>query len=189
MTRTFSRTVLHWQLRHAIHVRPCRRLRRLLPAGPGATKKDAARACYNLGISGGHYRLGNECDFYGEFGLAQTGTVDGVNYKAKVMSTSTTPAPMSAVRARSFEQMSRRGQAASDMSPERELAWGRHRDSTSVGRPRLDVIRAQWIVGVGAASAIGRRGKLGKLPTSAVATASRARRRPDGRRVDEPWHE
>jgi maltoporin len=54
-------------------------------AGPGATKKDAARACYNLGIIGGHYRLGNECDFYGEFGLAQTGTVDGVTYKAKVM--------------------------------------------------------------------------------------------------------
>lgn len=54
-------------------------------AGPGATSKNAARACYNLGISGGHYRLGNECDFYGEFGLAQTGTVDGVQYKAKVM--------------------------------------------------------------------------------------------------------
>ena len=30
--------------------------------------------------------LGNECDFYGEFGLAQTGTSDnGVAYKAKVM--------------------------------------------------------------------------------------------------------
>jgi maltoporin len=54
-------------------------------AGPGATKKDAARACYNLGISGGHYRLGNECDFYGEFGLAQTGTTEGVTWKAKVM--------------------------------------------------------------------------------------------------------
>ncbi|MDY0748596.1 carbohydrate porin [Paucibacter sp. R3-3] len=58
-------------------------------AGPGATKKDAARACYNLGGAlgngGGHYRLGNECDFYGEFGLAQTGTVDGVTYKGKIM--------------------------------------------------------------------------------------------------------
>ena len=54
-------------------------------AGPGATSKNASRACYNLGIDGGHYRLGNECDLYGEFGLAQTTTVDGVQYKAKVM--------------------------------------------------------------------------------------------------------
>lgn len=54
-------------------------------AGPGATSKNAARACYNLGITGGHYRLGNECDFYGEFGLAQTGTTEGVAWKAKVM--------------------------------------------------------------------------------------------------------
>ena len=54
-------------------------------AGPGATSKDAARACYNLGISGGHYRLGNECDFYGEFGLTQTGTTEGVAWKGKVM--------------------------------------------------------------------------------------------------------
>lgn len=54
-------------------------------AGPGATSKNAARACYNLGISGGHYRLGNECDFYGEFGLAQTGTTEGVAWKGKVM--------------------------------------------------------------------------------------------------------
>jgi len=54
-------------------------------AGPGATSKDAARACYDLGISGGHYRLGNECDFYGEFGLTQTGTTEGVAWKGKVM--------------------------------------------------------------------------------------------------------
>ncbi len=56
-------------------------------AGPATTSKDSARACYNLaGTSfGGHYRLGNECDFYGEFGLSQTGTVDGVQYRAKVM--------------------------------------------------------------------------------------------------------
>ena len=54
-------------------------------AGTGATSKNAARACYNLGISGGHYRLGNECDIYGEFGLSQAGTLDGASYKAKVM--------------------------------------------------------------------------------------------------------
>jgi maltoporin len=54
-------------------------------AGPGLTSKNASRACYNLGISGGHYRLGNECDFYGEFGLTQTGTTEGVAWKGKVM--------------------------------------------------------------------------------------------------------
>src|SRR5687767_3162168 len=54
-------------------------------AGPGLTSKNAARACYNLGISAGHYRLGNECDFYGEFGLAQTGNADGVAWKGKLM--------------------------------------------------------------------------------------------------------
>jgi maltoporin len=53
--------------------------------GPGLTSKNSARACYDLGISGGHYRLGNECDLYGEFGLAQTGTSEGVSWKAKVM--------------------------------------------------------------------------------------------------------
>lgn len=54
-------------------------------AGPGLTSKNAARACYNLGISGGHYRLGNECDFYGEFGLTQTGTTEGVDWKGRLM--------------------------------------------------------------------------------------------------------
>ncbi|HUG23034.1 carbohydrate porin, partial [Piscinibacter sp.] len=35
-------------------------------AGPGATKKDVSRACYGLNGPGLKYRLGNECDFYGE---------------------------------------------------------------------------------------------------------------------------
>ena len=43
------------------------------------------RACYNLGISGGHYRLGNECDIYGELGLAHAATVEGVRYRGLVM--------------------------------------------------------------------------------------------------------
>ena len=40
------------------------------------------RTCYNLGISGGHYRLGNECDFYGEVGLSHSAEVDGVRWRA-----------------------------------------------------------------------------------------------------------
>jgi len=57
-----------------------------LRAGPAATsKKNAARGCYKLNTPGMQYRLGNECDFYGEFGFAQNGTVGGVTYKGYVM--------------------------------------------------------------------------------------------------------
>ncbi len=56
-----------------------------LRAGPGASKKDASRACYNLPGDGQHWRLGNECDFYGEFELSQKFKADGVEYKALLM--------------------------------------------------------------------------------------------------------
>jgi maltoporin len=56
-----------------------------LRAGPGASKKDAARACYGLGGPGLKYRLGNECDIYGEFAISKTFKSDGVQYKALVM--------------------------------------------------------------------------------------------------------
>jgi len=54
-------------------------------AGPGATKKDASRACYGLSGPGLKYRLGNECDFYGEFMLSQGFKSEGVDYKANLM--------------------------------------------------------------------------------------------------------
>ena len=54
-------------------------------AGPGATKKDASRACYGLNGAGLKYRLGNECDFYGEFLLSQGFKAEGVEYKANLM--------------------------------------------------------------------------------------------------------
>ena len=50
------------------------------------------RTCYNLGISGGHYRLGNECDIYGELGLAHAATVEGVRYRGLVMANYHRPA-------------------------------------------------------------------------------------------------
>lgn len=57
-----------------------------LRAGPGATtKSNAARGCYKMNTPGMQYRLGNECDFYGEFGFAQTGNVGGVTYKGYLM--------------------------------------------------------------------------------------------------------
>ena len=54
-------------------------------AGPATTKKDASRACYGLAGAGLKYRLGNECDFYGEFALSQSFKADGVDYKALLM--------------------------------------------------------------------------------------------------------
>ena len=54
-------------------------------AGPGSTKSDASRACYGLNGPGLKYRLGNECDFYGEFLLSQGMKADGVDYKAYLM--------------------------------------------------------------------------------------------------------
>jgi maltoporin len=53
--------------------------------GPGATQKGASRACYGLAGPGLKYRLGNECDIYGEFMLGHTAKVDGVDYSANVM--------------------------------------------------------------------------------------------------------
>jgi len=55
-------------------------------AGPGATSKNANRACYGLTGEDFKYRLGNECDFYGEFLF--TGTVKqetGEVFKVRMM--------------------------------------------------------------------------------------------------------
>ena len=54
-------------------------------SGPGGSKKDVSRACYGLDGPGLKYRLGNECDFYGEFALSQGAKVEGVEYKATLM--------------------------------------------------------------------------------------------------------
>lgn len=57
-------------------------------AGPGGTTDNgASRACYALngGTSGMKYRLGNECDIYGEFQLAQGFKKDGIDYKVVLM--------------------------------------------------------------------------------------------------------
>lgn len=56
-------------------------------AGPGLTSNNANRACYGLngGSSGMKYRLGNECDLYGEFMLSQDYKKDGLEYKVSLM--------------------------------------------------------------------------------------------------------
>jgi maltoporin len=57
-------------------------------AGPGLTSaNNTSRACYALngGAVGMKYRLGNECDFYGEFLLSQGFTKDGIEYSGNLM--------------------------------------------------------------------------------------------------------
>lgn len=63
-------------------------------AGPGLTTANASRACYALGggSAGMKYRLGNECDFYGEFQLSQPFQKDGIEYRATLMVSHYTPA-------------------------------------------------------------------------------------------------
>lgn len=54
-------------------------------AGPGATSNNLSRACYGLAGPGLKYRLGNECDIYGEFMFSQPFKKDGVEYRVNVM--------------------------------------------------------------------------------------------------------
>jgi maltoporin len=54
--------------------------------GPAATSVSGeSRQCYGLNSPGLKYRLGNECDFYGEFQLAQAMKADGVDFNAVLM--------------------------------------------------------------------------------------------------------
>ncbi len=52
---------------------------------------EARRTCYNLGISGGHYRLGNECDNYAEIGVAHTIQAQGFSVRGLVMANVQSP--------------------------------------------------------------------------------------------------
>ena len=59
--------------------------------GPAATSESGkSRQCYGIGEF--KYRLGNECDFYGEFQLAQAVKADGVDFNAVFMSNFYSPA-------------------------------------------------------------------------------------------------
>ena len=61
--------------------------------GPAATTvAGESRQCYGLAGPGLKYRLGNECDFYGEFQLAQAMKADGVDFNAVLMTNYYSPA-------------------------------------------------------------------------------------------------
>jgi maltoporin len=62
-----------------------------LRGGPAATDVSGkSRQCYGIGPL--KYRLGNECDFYGEFQLAQAMKADGVDFNAVLMTNYYSPA-------------------------------------------------------------------------------------------------
>jgi len=61
--------------------------------GPAITNVEGqSRQCYGLAGPGLKYRLGNECDFYGEFQLAQAFKAEGVDYNAVLMTNFYSPA-------------------------------------------------------------------------------------------------
>jgi maltoporin len=61
--------------------------------GPAVTNvTNESRQCYGLAGPGLKYRLGNECDFYGEFQLAQAMKAEGVEYNAVLMTNFYSPA-------------------------------------------------------------------------------------------------
>ena len=76
-------------------------------AGPGLTSGDTARACYGLssGSAGLKYRLGNECDFYGEFQFVQGFKKDGLDYSATLMVNHYTPGTDTSGTGPGIEQM------------------------------------------------------------------------------------
>lgn len=79
-------------------------------AGPGTTSNSSnggpARQCYNLpGVDAGHYRLGNECNFYGEFGFNDYGSVGTAKYHNEVMINEYSPGTDIGSSSSSFEQM------------------------------------------------------------------------------------
>ncbi len=62
-----------------------------LRASPAAEENDKSRACYGLDGPGLKYRLGNECDLYGEFFVSHGVELGGVSYKALAMVNAASP--------------------------------------------------------------------------------------------------
>ncbi|MFZ2988064.1 maltoporin [Ideonella sp.] len=96
--------------------------------GPGVTEKNTSRACYGLGqgSSGMKYRLGNECDFYGEFQLTQGFSKDGIESKVTLMTNHYTGATDTNGNGLGIEQMFAEAKGF-DIAPEATFWIGRER--------------------------------------------------------------
>jgi maltoporin len=96
-------------------------------AGPGATSvKGVSRACYGLPAPGFKYRLGNECDMYGEFQLGQGMKMENVDVKANLMTSFYNPATDSGDAKLGIEQLWVEGKGF-DILPEATFWIGKER--------------------------------------------------------------
>jgi maltoporin len=97
-------------------------------AGPGLTSEDASRACYALngGSAGMKYRLGNECDFYGEFQLAQGFKTEGIDTRVTLMVNHYTGATDNSSEGLKIEQMFAEAKGF-DIAPEATFWIGKER--------------------------------------------------------------
>jgi maltoporin len=97
-------------------------------AGPGLTSEDASRACYALngGSAGMKYRLGNECDFYGEFQLAQGFKTEGIDARVTLMVNHYTGATDNSSEGLKIEQMFAEAKGF-DIAPEATFWIGKER--------------------------------------------------------------
>jgi len=135
--------------------------------GPGLTSKGTARACYHLDESAGNgiahglnYRLGNECDLYGEFQGVQSFKKDGMEYSATLMVYHYSPQTDANNSGLQIEQMFAEVKGV-DFAPEATFWMGKRR-----GR-RGDVHIVDWFftdlkgVGAGVSGISAGSGKLG----------------------------
>jgi maltoporin len=131
-------------------------------AGPGLTTGNANRACYKLngGTSGLNYRLGNECDFYGEFQLSQGFEKDGIKYSANLMTNYYKGTTDNDGGGLAIEQMWAQAQGF-DIAPEATFWIGKERGR----RGDVHIVDTQFIemlgVGAGAKGFKAGPGKLG----------------------------
>jgi maltoporin len=97
-------------------------------SGPGLTSADTSRACYGLGAGskGMTYRLGNECDIYGEFQLSQGFKADGIDARVTLMTNHYTGATDTDGRGLGIEQLWAEAKGF-DVAPEATFWIGKER--------------------------------------------------------------
>lgn len=131
-------------------------------AGPGLTSEDASRACYALGggSAGMKYRLGNECDFYGEFQLGQGFKTEGIDTRVTLMVNHYTGATDNSSEGLKIEQLWAEAKGF-DIAPEATFWIGKERGR----RGDVHIVDTFFIqmlgVGAGAKGFTAGPGKLG----------------------------
>lgn len=152
-------------------------------AGPGLTSEDASRACYALGggSSGMKYRLGNECDFYGEFQLGQGFKTDGIDTRVTLMLNHYTGATDNSSEGLKIEQLWAEAKGF-DIAPEATFWIGKERGR----RGDVHIVDTYFVemlgVGAGAKGFTAGPGKLGIAFYKTDADAAHP-----GNRVNAEW--